>query len=202
MDTFTTQSQLANLSAKLKYVWIQNGLSGRCVGTEANGLAAEICQTWVDFKSDCWLIRLFVRQAPAAVSGPVFSTGGVLWGQEGSASPCRKRTCLPNLECHQHQPLYARRNEGLPPAGSILVPDKGTCAHWGFFCSFFLLPVDNPPCWLHVPVHSVFWGADYGPLEVCVAPETSAYFLPSTCWCGLLQGWDAHKHTHTERTVV
>lgn len=87
-------------------------------------------------------------------------------------------------------------------AGCILSPDKGMCAHAEGFLFFLLLPVDNPPRWLHVPVHSVFWGADYGPLEVCVAQETSAYFLPSTCRCGLLQGWEAHKHTHIERTVL
>lgn len=132
------------------------------------------------------------------MSGSVFSTGSVLWGQEGSASPCKKRTCLPNMECHQHQPLYARWNEGLQPAGCILILHKSMCAHSEVF---FKLPVDNPPRWLHVPVHSVFWGADYGPLEVCVAQETSAYFLPSTCWCGLLQGWDAHKHAQTECTA-
>lgn len=70
-----------------------------------------------------------------------------------------------------------------------------------FFSLFFWLPVDNPSRWLHVPVHSVFWGADYGPLEVCLAQEASAYFLPSTCWCGLLQGWDAHEHTHIEQSI-
>lgn len=143
-----------------------------------------------------------MRQAPVAVSRPVLSTGSFLRGQEGRASSGRKWTRLPNVERHQHQPLHACWNEGLQPAGCILILDKGWCAHSEvFFFSFtYWLPVDNPPRWLHVPVHSVFWGADYGPLEVCVAQETHAHFLPSTCWCGLLQGWDARKHTHMKRT--
>lgn len=37
MDTFTTQSQLADFSAERNCVWIQDGVSGRCVGTEAFG---------------------------------------------------------------------------------------------------------------------------------------------------------------------
>lgn len=51
-----------------------------------------------------------------------------------------------------------------------------------------VLCVDNSPRWLHVPVHSVFWGADYGPVEVRIAQEASAHLLPSACWRGLLQG--------------
>lgn len=35
--------------------------------------------------------------------------------------------------------------------------------------SFFCLLSDNPPSWLHVPIHPVFRGADNGAMEVCTA---------------------------------
>lgn len=56
------------------------------------------------------------------------------------------------------------------------------------YLSFFFLPADHPPSWLHVPVHPVFRGADNGAVEVCTAEETDPHLLPSTHRCGLLQG--------------
>lgn len=118
-------------------------------------------------------------------------------------------------QCFLLQEMYLLAQLGVSPTSTAActlkwrsAPGKGAFQSLIKACAltlrFFLslLPVDNPPRWLHVPVHPVFWGADYGPLEVCVAQETSAYFLPSTCWCGLLQGWDAHRHTRIEHTVI
>lgn len=68
----------------------------------------------VQFNNKKQCLFVISLQTPAAVSGPVFSTRGLLRGQEGSPPPYGKRPGhrLSDLERHLHQPLHAPRNEG------------------------------------------------------------------------------------------
>lgn len=68
-----------------------------------------------------------------------------------------------------------------------------------YFLNFI---ADNTPGWLHVPVHSVFRGADHGAVEVCAASETSSHLLPSTCGCGLLQGWESNTNSDRKSNLI